>query len=482
MATLFAVHPLLSEGVGYVSGRAEILCATFFLLAFIALRQGILRSGGGRWIGLGIFALVLGLGTKEHGAMLPLVLLAYDRFILAEADPDGARRRLMRLHLPLVGLVMVAGSARIIALLWFEYDSLPRPVLQNLLMQGTVVWRYLLLIVLPVGQSVVHQVRPVTSLLDPMALGAGAALISLAALILALRRQAPLSMFGLLWFFLLLAPSSSIIPLLEPMAEHRVYLASCGLFMAAGAGFWRLLGRVDLRGPTAALIPRVILVGLIIILALATVLRNRVWRDPVTLWSDAIQNAPGVWAPHFALGDAYKGKGHCAKALKHYRAAIKILPAEHRAHLNLGICLATLNDDAEAGSVFKNVLSLDPDNIKAHNNLGQLAMRAKKWEEAEEHFKSVLHQNQKQVMALASMGVAAKMQGAGDSAVRYLEAVLRIDPTNTYALMHLGHAYETLLRNTEMALKLYQRVVALAPNTPGAAEGAHRCSERLKMR
>ncbi len=480
-AALLAVHPMMSEAVGYISGRAEVLCATFFLLSFLGFRRGIL-SGKKRWTLLGALALLAGLGAKENGAMLPLALLAYDRFILAPADPEGAGRRVRRLHLPLVSLFTIAGIVRVVVLVGYEYDALPRPVMQNLLMEGTVIWRYLLLMVAPVGQSVVHQVRPVTTALDPVALGAAAGLISLLALTLALRRQAPMATLGGLWFLLLIAPSSSVIPLLEPMAEHRVYLASVGLFLAAGAGLYRVLCAVDFRGPGVALLPRVALTVVLLVLSVATVLRNRVWQDPISLWSDAIASAPGVWAPHYALGDAYKRRGHCKEALGHYHAAIKVLPEEPRAHLNLGICLATLKQDAEATRVFKNVLTLEPDNIKAHNNLGQLALRAKKWDEADGHFKVVLRKNQRNLEAMASLGVSAKMQKDADSAVLYLEGALVLDPTNTYALMHLAHTHEALMKDPATALKLYKRVVSLAPDTLGAAEGVHRCEEWLKLK
>ena len=480
VAATFAVHPLLTEGVGYISGRAEILCATFFMLAFFGLRRSLL-GGGRRWLVLGLLALVLGLGTKELCAMLPLVLLLYDRLILArtEEDPAAARRRLHRLHLPLVGLVLLAGAARVVALIWFEYDALPRPVTQNLLMQFSVIWRYIFLVLLPWGQSVVHQVRPVASVADPVALGAGAALVAVITLTVILRRQAPLAVLGVAWFFLLLAPSSSIIPLLEPMAEHRVYLASAGLFLALGAGLSGLLSRVDHTGPGLALLLRLGLIALVLVLGGATVKRNRVWADPINLWTNAAERAPGVWASHYALGDARRRKGRCDLAVGSYREAIKLLPDEPRAHLNLGICLAFLRDDEGAKRVFKSVLSLSPGNIQAHNNLGQLAMRARAWPEAEQHFKGVLQRDPRNVKAMAGLGVAAKIQKDTDAAVRYLESTLQLDPTNTFAMLHLAHTYETLLSNPDRALRYYSQVMSMDPKTPGAAEGAHRCRQRL---
>ncbi|HXH84392.1 MAG TPA: hypothetical protein VNN07_15920, partial [Candidatus Tectomicrobia bacterium] len=82
-AALFAVHPLMTEAVGYVSGRAELLGAAFFVLALVLLRDGIV--GGGRVrLASALLALCLALGSKETAAMFPLVALAYDRLLLRE--------------------------------------------------------------------------------------------------------------------------------------------------------------------------------------------------------------------------------------------------------------------------------------------------------------------------------------------------------------------------------------------------------------
>ena len=373
VAALLAAHPMMTEAAGYVSSRPEVLGATFFLLGFLAMRRG-LQQRQWRWIVVGLVPLALGLGTKEHVAMLPFVMLAYDRLLL-DQDTAAARTRLRWVHLPLTGLVLLAGVLRVVALVWVEYPDLPRPILQNVMMQLSIVWRYIFLLVLPINQSVVHEVQPITTGIDPVAIAAGVAL--LAALVLAYlgRHRVPLVVFGVAWFFLLLAPSSSVVPLLEPMAEHRVYLASCGFFLAVGAGLSLLLLWVEARLAP----PRLFVWGALCLvlapLAAATVMRNRVWADPVTLWSDAVKKAPGVCAPRYALGDAYRKRGNCAEAVQVYRQALSIQSDVIDVYINLGICLAKLNKLDEARRVFQNVLKMEPDNSQALNNLARLAIK-----------------------------------------------------------------------------------------------------------
>ena len=267
---------------------------------------------------------------------------------------------------------------------------------------------------------------------------------------------------------------------LVEMGGPMVWAIFATAALALGAALHGLLARVDHTGPGLALLLRLGLIALVAVLGGATMMRNRVWADPVTLWTNAAERAPGVWAPHYALGNAYSHKRRCDLAVDAYRQAIKLLPDEPRAHLNLGICLAFLRDDEGAKRVFKSVLALSPGNIKAQNNLGQLAMREKAWQEAEQHFKGVLQRDPRNVKAMAGLGVAAKIQNDTDAAVRYLESTLQLDPTNTFAMLHLAHTYETLLSNPDRALRYYMQVMALDPKTPGAAEGAHRCREALR--
>src|SRR5439155_23802802 len=100
-AILLAVHPMMTEAVGYVSGRSEVLCGAFFLLAMLAgLRW--LRGGGIASAFATVALWAAALATKEIGAMFPFVLACCDEFVL---HPDRAerRRRWKTVHGPLIG-------------------------------------------------------------------------------------------------------------------------------------------------------------------------------------------------------------------------------------------------------------------------------------------------------------------------------------------------------------------------------------------
>jgi tetratricopeptide (TPR) repeat protein len=305
------------------------------------------------------------------------------------------------------------------------------------------VWQYLLLLVFPSSQSIVHDVRMIKSLADPVGLLALAGLLVIIVLAWRYRQQMPLLSFGTAWFLLLLAPSH-LVPLAEPMAEHRCYLAGCGFFVVCGV--LAVTGhRLWQRRRRLPALPAVALALLVLVLALLTVARNRVWDDPVTLWRDACEQAPNTWAPHYALADELRLRGRCPEAIPVYYRAIEILDDQVDAYINLGICLAETGQPEQARHTFEQVLALDPGYAKAYNNLALLALR----------------------------------RGDGDEAYRLLQQALNHDPGNLRARLILAGLFEQVNRPAE-ALRLCREVRDLAPGTPGVAECIERNRKRLQ--
>ncbi len=427
-AALFAVHPLMSESVGYVSGRSEVLCGIFFLAAFLALRGFLLRGGALR-LGAGLLCFVLALAAREVGAMLPFVLAIYDLLLLGGSERER-RRRFRRFHAPLLFLVSLAGIVRLWVFFGAEVARLERPVWQNVMTEWGVLWRYLGLLVLPRGQSIAHPVVPVATPWDAVAWVAGLALAAAVAAAWFRRRQEPLLALGAAWFLLLLAPSSTVIPLQELMTEHRVYAASCGFFLALVAVASRLRHRRFRWLPAAAL------AAALAALAAATVERNRVWSDPVVLWRDAASQEPLTWWAAYGLGEALREAGRFAESVPVYRRAVELRPLNLDTRMNLGVSLAQLGRYDEAREAFRGALEIDPRFVEALNNLGRLEY----------------------------------LTGRPDLAEEYLARVLAEDPKHVLARLNLIQIYRDLGRPREEIRRLCAEVAALDPGAPGIAE------------
>jgi len=430
-AALFAVHPLMSEAVGYTSARPELLCSAFVFTALLCARRAVLERRWVFWIAAAV-AWLLALGSRETGAMVPLAFLAWDRLLGPRDGPrddEARRRRLWRLHLPLLVLVLAGGVARILVFLQREVGALPRQVWQHLCTELPILWRYLRLLLWPAGQSLVHPAQRVASPWEAKVLLAAVAILVVATLAWRLRRRLPLLAFGLVWFGLFLAPSSTLIPLVELMAEHRVYLASCGIFLVAGAGAGRLAGWWRERDRQPRLAAHALVAIVVAALGVATMARNQVWADPVTLWSDAAAKAPLTWAPHYALGDALRGRGDCTAAIAAYQRAVELRPDDPRARVNLGVCLGTVGRHVEAEQALRAALAVDPGSVDARNDLGWLANLQRRPDLAARWFREALEHDPNDVTAHMNLAVLAeRVFHDPDSAREHCEAVERVQP------------------------------------------------------
>lgn len=447
-AALFGVHPLMSEAVGYVSGRSELLCGLFFLAALLCARATMHRSRGSlrsRDVMMLLGALVcamLALLSKEVALALPVILLAYDWLLLPDAAA-ARRRRARYIFLPAAMVSMVAAVYRLSAAA--GPLSVEAPLL-NLWTQAIVIWRYLALVFVPFGQSIMHSVHTVTSLGDPKALLAVSGLVILLGAALALRRTAPLISFGVIWFLAAIAPSSSVVALREGMAEHRAYLASAGVFMmlAGVVSAGRMTGaRRRLPLPYAAM-----LAGLVVALGALTVARNVVWGSSVSLWREATVQAAGMWEPHYALADALRESGDCAAAAVEYQTVVRMRPYHRDAQTNLGICLAQTGRLAEAEAAFGRALEIDPTFARAYTNLGALAV----------------------------------MAGQPERARDFYRRAVDVEPRNVFARMQLARLYEAVFGDFHAAARMCGEARALAPFTPGVTDCVERNQRRAAAR
>ena len=372
-AALLAVHPMMTEAVGYISGRSEVLCATFFMLAMMTGRRWL--AGHGRWGALTVGLWIAALATKESAAMFPFVFLAYD-WLATAGDAIGRRRRLLTVHLPLIATAIVAGIIRLIILARIEYPGQVSLHWSYLLLGLDVVRRYVWMLLNPSRQTVFHEVTAV-GLFDARTWLAVVVVGGMLALSWRLRRSHRLASVGILWFLLSLVPSAVLTALDqgEPMAEHRIYLASCGLFLAVSAGVGHLAawgGNPAEVGRRANGYVRAGLALVVLAFAVQTILRNAVWADPVALWQESVDLAPFHYRPRLLLGEALQDAGRRNQALEQYETAIRLRPTDPMGYLKVGQCLAEIGQWPEAREHFLKAIAIDPLNGSARASLAVL--------------------------------------------------------------------------------------------------------------
>lgn len=342
-ALAFGLHPVQTESVAYVSQRAEVLgslLAVASLLAALAAdaaasRRRAALAGAGALV---LFALAV--SAKQIAVAVPfLVLLAVAA--KAPAPPERARPWPRRLAIVLPMIALAAGQFAVFAgVIRGREDvgfSVPGlPPWTYLLTQARVLPLYLRLLLFPAGLNPDHDVAPSAGLLDPPSTLAGGLLVlGLAAAALAGLRwargrgadrataaAARLSALGLLWFLLLLAPTSSVVPLADVVAEHRVYLASFGIFLALAAAAGAALARLPAawRAPAGAGAGGIVAAALVLALAA----RAEVWSSGLSLWTDAAAKSPGKARVQVNLGHVRHQRGDVDGAIEAYRRGIAI--------------------------------------------------------------------------------------------------------------------------------------------------------------
>jgi Tfp pilus assembly protein PilF len=354
VAVLFALHPLATESVTYVFSRSTLLSTHFALWVLWFYSRGKYVPSA--------LAFGLSLLAKEETIALPGFLLLLALF---------ERRRIKFSYFAtLAGFAVLAaghlfqaihdtpgnaGMGRVRGISAASY----------LLTQSRVLWIYLRLAVLPLGLNLDHDVRPSTGPLTPWT--TLAAIAALAAVIaglgwLAWKKHSAAALWAL-GYFVLIAPSSSIIPVSDLMFEHRTYLPMVPL--AIGLGF--LLERMPRRTlavAMAALIP--------LMLAL-TIARNRDWHDERSLWTDVARKSPMKGRSWLGMASLYPNDA--AKAREYLSRGLAVDPGDPSLHTQFGIVLLSLNQSAEALAHFQRALALTGDTADSWNNLGAADFR-----------------------------------------------------------------------------------------------------------
>lgn len=317
-AGLFLLHPLQTESVAYVASRSETLSVFFIYAAFAVFVYR--RPAAISWR-FAIPALVLfGIAalTKEHAVALIGVFLLTDYFWNPAWSFQGAKRN-WRLYAP-IAIIGLAGLAFVLKVLstartagfgfkdftWYQY----------FFTECRAFWGYLLLFVAPFDQNIDHTFPISKSLLDH---GAVFALIGLLAVIAAgwiWRRRFPLASYGLLVFLILLAPTSSFIPIADPFVERRLYLPFIGLL------FIVLEVARRARARTHALIAS--LGALLLIEGMLSYQRNLLYASPIAIWRDSVSKSPNKVRPRYQLARAYYDAGQCSDAAATFEEASKL--------------------------------------------------------------------------------------------------------------------------------------------------------------
>jgi protein O-mannosyl-transferase len=373
-ATFFLVHPIQTESVTYISSRSELLSTNFYLIGFLLfVKWPVARIGFLLSLVIGI-PFFFGLGSKETVISLPATLLLYDFIFLS-----GATFRPVLQRWKFYAVYACGFPAAIYYILTVALKGSVGGNLAGHLSPGTyfltqfrVVARYVGLVLYPVGLNLDYDIRPSQSLFEPAVFLSGLFLLAILVLGWVIRKNHSVFSFSIFWFFLTLAPTSGIVPILDVMFEHRLYLPLVGVCFSFPIVLNFLMGAAKRQWGTALRASSVAWI-LLCVLTVGTIMRNHIWRDEIRLYQDIVTKSPRKDRSYNGLTWAYFKKGQYDRAIATIDQALKVIPEKKLEFAEtLGnLYLKTMRFD-DAVNLFKQTLvHKDPKRLAvAYNNLG----------------------------------------------------------------------------------------------------------------
>ena len=454
-ALLWAVHPLLTESVVCVVQRNEVLGGLFYLLTLYAFTRT--TDGGARavtWQIIAVAACLLGVASKEIVATAPLMVLLYDRTFVAGSFAAAWRpRKGFYLALASTWLVLawlMAGNHQRGSTVGF---GLGMNSWEYLLTQCRALMVYLQLALWP-HPLIVDYGSEVGRFGDVWWRG----LVIVASLIVtvwALWRR-PIWGFAGAWFFVILAPSSSIVPLTtQTIAEHRMYLPLIAIIAVMLAALHRIAGR------------RTVVAGSLIAatLAVVTVQRNADYGSALALWSQTVAGAPTNARAHLNFGEALFQQENYAAAAAAFETALRLKPTYAEAHYNLGLTQVQLGQREPGIGHFEAAVRLEPDYAVAHNDLGIALAQSGRIDAAQAHFETALQLRPDFAGAQYNLGNLLLRTERPAKAVPHYETALKLNPGSAEYHSNLAVALMQTGRRTE-AVAHYETAVNLTPSSP----------------
>jgi tetratricopeptide (TPR) repeat protein len=462
IALLWLVHPVQTESVTYISQRAESMMGLFYLLTLYAfIRAAEPETMHTRaWTAFSITACLLGMATKEVMITAPIMALVYDRTFLAGTFREAWRLR-WRLYAGLMATWLFS------ALLMHNMGE--RPIGYG---YGVSLWHYALtecdaithyleLIVWPHPQHLDYGLDMASSPLQ--VLPEGLIILALLAATAVTLVYRPKIGFAGAWFFIILAPTSSFVPVVvSPIAEHRLYLPLAGPVALAVLGLYRLGGKWSLLAPVA----------LALVWGTLTFQRNIDYLSPLNLWKDAVDLRPDNPRAQTNYGIALLDSGDPAGAVEHLETTLQLSPTYPRGQANLakaennwGNMLVNQGHNTEAIPHFERALKIQPLLPECHYNWGNALYYQGKLDEAIAHYKESIREDPNEADARNNWGMALLKQGHPDQAIPLFQEALQINPALAEAHFNWGRAL-AMMGHIPEAIAQFQETLRLDPNFP----------------
>ena len=523
---VFLTHPVQTQAVAYISQRFVSMAALFYLASvtlYLKARRWTMDNGQwtiqerrkfsifnsqfsiprqSLWLYVGSWvAAFVAMSSKEIAATLPVMLVILEMTVV--------RKRLKLKEWLVLGTFFLIAIKIPIQVVFYgppvaegasfeevagrvaavEERDLAMTPWTYLLTQFNVVRTYIRLLVVPIGQSLDYDYSLTTGFWElptPLSLAFLLAVLGLG--LWAFRQGSArrvdkqnkrgqknewvLVSLGILWFFVTLLPSSSIIPIRDVIYEHRLYLSVVGFVLLLIFLIHKFYDRYSQTVVTGAVLLLVIYSGL-------TIARNTVWASELKLWEDAWIKGPEKARTNKNYGFVLTQEGQLHKGIERLERAIELKPDDQNYYITLGAAYLQVQEWEKARKAFVLATELRPDKADGWNNLGVALFQQKRYRESREAFEEALEKDSEFYMAWLGVGGAELFLGNVESGERAFERAIELEPADPRSYSNLVSLY-VKSGQWQKAWETIGRLEAVDPSDVGLAGKKRLILEQLK--
>lgn len=401
ISLLFITHPVLTETVNAISFREDLLVFLFYiatLTLYLTIRKVTVHKVKNTSLILYILSCVsyfLALFSKEMAVTLPLIIYCYE-WIYSDKKTKMRSLLLNPFNIGYIVITLVYGYIRFYY--FYNPDTMiailtpPWDLNERLFTLPWLLLNHIKVATFPVSLSADHIINPIKSIYSTLFI-IPIILALLLSMIFIIGKNKKELIFGALLFIVTLIPVYNLIPIVMPFAERYLYLPSVGFTIIEGSLIHLI--HETLSSKTNRRRPHIHILFLFILCLYSStiVMRNTVWNNDYSFWSDAIRKMPKSARAHHNIGTIYADQGKLDEAIREFKTALRSNPFDPRYRTNLAIAYVSQGNIDEAIQEFKNVIRILPNDPESHYNLGITYLKMESRDKAKQEFELALKLN-----------------------------------------------------------------------------------------
>lgn len=423
-AVFFAIHPVFTESVSWISGGNYVRYSFFMLSSLIIY---IKSQENKKLYLLSLVLFTLSISSSDKAIVAPLLFLLFE-FSLGQLRKNW--KRLIPFFALATFWILFYLSQIGNRITSVSIQNYSQPIVFNLLIQIPIaISSYLRLLVWPDKLTLYHSEMSFSQIEYLIRLIGFVGLVGLIGLSWFKNQQI---FFWLSFFIISLLPTFTPFGISWIVAERYVYLGTVGILFVISYGLWLLT-----KNKKTETLGYLIFIIIVISFIIRTILRNIDWKNEDNLWIATGKTSPSYNITHNNLGDVYGRRGDFQRAIEEFKLAIKIKPNYADAYHNLGNTYRQIGKVKEATESYKTAFKLNPYLWQSPMNIAAIYFEQGKYQEAADYMLSAVKVNPKNSSLHSNLGIIYLKAGEKKKAEEAFISALQIDPNNQQAKLGL---------------------------------------------